>query len=162
MRERGSKVLSRVWGRSKTRSLLVLILLVTIAAPGFSQKKRERFDPDGSFWIFGTPPNEFSDFGGINLNAKRIRRLPSAGVNLTNGKNLRFKLVNTTRDKLTFTTVALGGVSYEFTGHFLKGGVFAATNLDDQTPVLEGLLTKYKSGKKVGAATLKFTYFGGT
>ncbi len=147
---------------SKITSLLLLILLATMAAAGVAQKKRERFDPDGSFWIFGTPPNEFSDFGGINLNAKRLRRLPSAGVNLTKGQNLRFKLLSATRDKLTFTTVSLGGLSYEFTGHFLKGGVFAAANLDDHTPVLEGLLTKYKSGKKVGEANLKFIYFGGT
>jgi len=58
--------------------------------------------------------------------------------------------------------MAIDGVSYAFTGRFLKGGVFAALNLDEETPVLEGLLTKYKTGKKVAEAQLKFTYFGGT
>jgi hypothetical protein len=142
--------------------VLSLILLLAITTPAFPQKKTARFDPDGSFWIFGTPPSEFSDFGGINLNAKRDRRLPSAGVNLTNGKNLRFKSVTTTREKLTFRTVSVRGLAYEFTGHFLKGGIFLAGTLDDQTPVLEGVLTKYKSGNKVSSASLRFTYFGGT
>jgi hypothetical protein len=44
----------------------------------------------------------------------------------------------------------------------LKGGVFASTGLDDQTPVLEGTLTKYKGGQKIAEAKLKFVYFGGT
>jgi hypothetical protein len=158
MLERGPKVFNLI----NARSALLLILLVAITAPGYGQKKKARFDPDGSFWILGTPPNEFSDFGGINLNAKRSRRLPSAGVNLTNGKNLRFESVMVAHPRLTFKTVALRGLSYEFTGHFLKGGVFVEADLDDKTPVLEGLLIKYKAGKRVSSATLKFIYFGGT
>ena len=42
-------------------------------------QKNARFDPDGSFWIIGDHGDGFSDFGGINLNAKRLRRLPPAG-----------------------------------------------------------------------------------
>jgi len=53
-------------------------------------------------------------------------------------------------------------VSYSFVGRFLKGGVFAETVLDDQSPVLEGVLTKFVAGKKVAEANLKFSYFGGT
>ena len=53
-------------------------------------------------------------------------------------------------------------MSYSFVGRFLKGGVFAETNLDDESPVLEGVLTKFVSGKKVAEANLKFVYFGGT
>jgi hypothetical protein len=61
-----------------------------------------------------------------------------------------------------FTTVAIGGVSYSFTGTFLKGGVFMEADLDDETPVLEGVLIKNKQGKKVAEAKLKLIYFGGT
>jgi hypothetical protein len=53
-------------------------------------------------------------------------------------------------------------VSYSFSGRFLKGGVFSAGDLDPDAPVLEGTLTKWKGGKKVAEASLKFTYFGGT
>jgi len=126
------------------------------------QTTKARFDPDGSFWIHGTAPNDFSDFGGINLNAKKLRRLPSPGLQLNNGKNFRYKTLSVSRERLVFTTVLVGGVSYSFSGTFLRGGVFADGNLDDETPVLEGVLTKNVQGKKVAEAKLKFIYFGGT
>jgi hypothetical protein len=140
---------------------VLLLLLVTAA---FSQKKETRFDPDGSFWLHGKggAPNEFSDFGGINLNAKRSRQLPSPGLQLNNGKTYRFKTLSVKRDNFTFATVTLRSISYSFSGRFLKGGVFSASDLDDDTPVLEGTLTKYRGGKKVAEAKLKFVYFGGT
>ena len=53
-------------------------------------------------------------------------------------------------------------MSYSFSGRFLKGGVFGAGDLDDETPVLEGTLTKFQVGKKVAEAKLRFVYFGGT
>ena len=127
-----------------------------------AQTKRERFDPDGAFWIHGQPPTEFSDFSAINLNAKRVRRLPIAGVQLNDGKNFRFRTLTTKPEELAFSTVVSGGVSYSFSGKFLKTGVFATAMLDDETPVLEGTLTKFKAGKKVAEANLKFVYFGGT
>jgi hypothetical protein len=123
-----------------------------------------RFDPDGSFWLHeSTPaPTEFSDFGGINLNAKRLRRLPSPGLQLNNGTTYRFTTLVVKRDNFTFTTMSIRGVSYSFAGKFLKGGVYASGILDDETPVLEGTLTKFRGGKKVAEANLKFVYFGGT
>jgi len=54
----------------KKNFFAALLLLSLIYVPVFSQKS-ERFDPDGSFWLQGQPPNDFSDVGGINLNAKR-------------------------------------------------------------------------------------------
>jgi hypothetical protein len=146
------------------RCLSIFLLLCVAVAPGFTQRKQStaRFDPDGSFWIHGTPPNGFSDFGGINLNAKRLRRLPSPGVQTNDGTTYRFKTLTVKRDNFTFTTMVVRGVSYSFAGKFLKGGVYGAGNLDDETPVLEGTLTKFRGGKKVVEANLKFVYFGGT
>ena len=140
-------------------SVLVFAALPAIAFP---QAKPARFDPDGSFWILGEPPHEFSDFGAINLNAKRSRQLPVQGFELRTGKRLRFKTLIVKRNNLTFETIPLAGVSYAFSGKFLKGGVYSAGNLDDETPVLEGTLTKFRGGQKVAAAKLKFVYFGGT
>jgi len=141
------------------------VLLCLTAAPAFTQRNTSaRFDPDGSFWLHeSTPaPAEFSDFSGINLNAKRLRRLPSPGLQLNNGTTYRFKTLNVKRDNFTFTTMSIRGVSYSFAGKFLKGGVYASGILDDETPVLEGTLTKFRDGKKVAEANLKFVYFGGT
>lgn len=148
----------------RTIGLTLLFILLAIAAPVFGQSKEGRFDPDGSFWLVDgeTPPNEFADFGGINLNAKKLRRLPSPGLQLINGTNYRFKVLSVKRNNFTFTTVVLRNVSYSFSGRFLKGGVYASGILDDQTPVLEGTLTKYRLGKKLAEAKLRFVYFGGT
>jgi len=138
--------------------LIVLLACTALVA----QTKTARFDPDGSFWILGQPPNEFSEFGGINLNAKRSRQLPGQGFQLTSGKSIRFKTLSVKRDNFTFTTVTVGGISYAFSGKFLKGGIYSAGDLDDETPVLEGTLTKLRGGKKIAEAKLKFSYFGGT
>ena len=112
--------------------------------------------------MIGQAPDGFSDFGGINLNGKRLRRLPAPGLELNNGKSFRYKTLTVKRDDFSFTTVTMGGVYYTFAGKFLRGGVFAEQELNDEQPVLEGVLTKYKNGKKVAEAKLKFSYFGGT
>jgi hypothetical protein len=140
---------------------LFAFFLVLMAFPVLAQKPA-RFDPDGSFWIVGEAPNEFSEFGAINLNSKRSRQLPIQGFELRTGKRLAFKTLTVKRDNFTFTTITSGGVSYAFSGKFLKGGVYSAGELDDETPVLEGTLTKFRGGQKVAEAKLKFTYFGGT
>jgi hypothetical protein len=139
------------------------ILLLLLVAPALAQNnKSARFDPDGSFWILGTPPNEFSEVSAINLNAKKLRRLPSPGLQITDGTNYSFKTLVVKRQNFTFTTVTRGGVYYSFAGKFLKGGNFAATALNDEAPVMEGTITKFRTGKKLAEAKLRFHYFGGT
>ena len=137
-------------------------LSLTSSTLALTQTKSARFDPDGSFWILGESPNEFSDFSAINLNAKKLRRLPSPGVQTNDGTSYRFKTLTVKQNDFNFTTVIRGGVSYSFSGRFLKGGNFGATWLGDDDPVLEGTLTKFRGGKKLAEAKLKFSYFGGT
>jgi hypothetical protein len=145
------------------RSVIVILSLVIATwMPLAGQTKRSRFDPSGAFWIQGEPPNGFSDFSAINLNMRRLRRLPSSGVQLKDGTSFRFKDVIVKQNNFTFTTVTVRNVSYRFSGRFLKGGDFAATWMGDETPLLEGVLTKFRTGKKVAEAKLKFIYFGGT
>jgi hypothetical protein len=139
---------------------LAILLLVSLSA--LSQNKSARFDPDGSFWILGQAPNEFLELSAINLNAKKLKRLPSQGLQVTDGTNYGFKTLIVKRSNLTFTTVTKRNVFYSFSGRFLKGGVFAETELNDESPILEGTITKYRAGKKLAEAKLRFTYFGGT
>jgi hypothetical protein len=80
---------------------------------------------------------------------------------LRTGKRLAFKTLTVKRDNFTFTTITSGGVSYAFSGKFLKGGVFYSY-LDDTIPALKGTLTKFRNGQKVAEAQLTFSYFGGT
>lgn len=141
-------------------AMLALLLSSWALAPG--QTKKSRFDPSGAFWISGEPPADFSDFSAINVNMRQLRRLPTSGLQLNDGTQFRFKTVVVKQSSFTFTTVTLKGMYYTFSGKFLKGGDFAATWQGEETPVLEGTLTKFKSGKQVADAKLKFIYFGGT
>lgn len=143
-------------------TFFALVVLASVCGFGAAQKGRERFDPNGSFWIIGQAPSDFSDFSAINLNARRVRWLPSSGLQLNNGRTFRYQQLSVRREKFTFVTTQVRGVSYSFSGRFLKGGVFSETVLDDQSPILEGVLTKFVSGKKVAEAKLQFGYFGGT
>ena len=143
--------------------LCVRMLFIGLASAmlAFPQAASSKFDPNGSFWLLDQP-TEFSEFGAINLNAKKLRRLPSPGLQLNDGTNFRFKTLTVKRNNFTFTTVTRHGVYYSFSGRFLKGGVYAMTELNDESPILEGTLTRYRDGKKVAEGKLRFTYFGGT
>ena len=140
----------------------VLLFLLLTSTSVVAQKKAAAFDPDGSFWVHDTPPPEFSELSAINLNAKKLRRLPSPGLQINDGSTYRFKTLTVKRNNFTFTTVARKNVYYSFSGKFLKGGNYAADALNDEVPVMEGTLTRYESGKKVAEARIKFIYFGGT
>jgi len=83
-------------------------------------------------------------------------------LQLNNGKKFYYKTLTVKQDNFSFTTETVGGVYYTFAGKFLRGGVFAEQDLADEQAVLEGTLTKFKAGKKVAEAKLKFSYFGGT
>ena len=144
-------------------AMLALLLTSWVSIPGVAgQTKKSRFDPSGSFWISGEPPADFSDFSAINVNMRQLRRLPTSGLQLNDGTSFRFRNVVVKQSNFTFTTVTSKGVYYTFSGKFLKGGDFAATWQGEETPVLEGTLTKFKAGKKIADAKLKFIYFGGT
>src|SRR6185503_10093680 len=145
----------------RTVSVMALLLVLMSSFPALSQKGA-RFDPDGSFWVSGTPPDDFLELSAINLNAKRMRRLPSPGLQVTDGTTYRFKTLAVKRNSFTFTTVSLKNISYSFSGRFLRGGVYAETELNDERPVMEGTLTKYRAGNKVAEARIQFYYFGGT
>jgi hypothetical protein len=148
---------------SKSSTTVAVLLVILAASLSITaQKKQTRFDPSGAFWISGEPPAAFSDFSSINLNMRNLKRLSATGLQLNDGTSLRFRTVVVKQSNFTFTTEAKRGVSYSFAGRFLKGGDFAALWSGDETPVLEGTLTKFKDGQKVADAKLKFTYFGGT
>lgn len=148
--------------RLSTNIFLGVSLLVSSATSVLTQNRASRFDPDGSFWVHGTPPDDFLDFGGINLNAKKLRRLPSPGLQLTDGTTYRFRTLVVKRNDFRFTTMTRNNVYYSFSGRFLRGGNFSETALDDEAPVMEGTLTKYRGGRILATAKMKFVYFGGT
>ncbi|GAC1399673.1 MAG: hypothetical protein NVSMB56_14690 [Pyrinomonadaceae bacterium] len=128
------------------------------------RKTPQKFDPEGSFFPKGDAPKGLAEIGGINLFKRRLKTFTSegSGVNTTNGITHRFKTLSVTREKLIFTTVTRRGISYSFEGRFLKDGVYSESDLDNDTVVLEGHMTKLRNGQKIADANMRFTYFGGT
>src|SRR5947209_10865025 len=105
------------------------------------------------------------DFDGIALARRKNGRFyPISGAH--SNRNVVYGFIPSAtvikRNNFSFKTVAVRGISYSFTGHFLKGGVFAESNLDLNDPMLEGHLIKYRAGKKVAEGDVKFSYFAGT
>ena len=144
------------------KTLALASVLLAVVLPAVGQARRSQFNPDGAFFLIGEPPNGFSDFSGIYLNGRSLRRLPTQSLQLKKGTKFYYKSLTVKRDNFAFTTVTVRGIYYTFVGKFLRGGVFAEQDLFDEQPVLEGTLTKYQGGKKVAEAKLKFSYFGGT
>lgn len=58
---------------------------------------------------------------------------------------------------ITFTTKAVGGVSYQFTGTFVK----FPNNTQQEGTVLRGVLRKYRGKTKIAEANVKFSYEAG-
>lgn len=133
--------------------------------PSTTGSAAQKFDPEGEFNVEGNLPRAFSEVSTIQLlrDAKRSFLNTHSGLYTNKGVTYRFKALSVTRERFTFTTAALDGISYSFTGRFLRGGVFAEMDSDQWgKTILEGQLIKYKAGRRVAAANLKFSYFGGT
>jgi hypothetical protein len=150
--------------------LLLLIATATVALPSLlraASSSQKRFDPEGQFNPIGNAPKGLEEVGSIDLfRSGRGRPFTShahSGVLTTRGVVHRFQNISVSQNSITFTTRARSGISYKFSGRFLKGGVYAEmdSSVWDQ-PLLEGTLTKFKNGKKVAESRMRFSYFGGT
>lgn len=165
-----------LWRGAVTASLATCLLLSAAFIMGImgqpAQKRAaqretaaQKFDPEGEFNVEGTLPRALSEISTIQLlrDARRSFQNSHSGLYTNRGVTYRFKTLSVTRERFAFTTVALDGTSYSFTGRFLRGGVFAELDSDQWGKIiLEGQLTKLKAGRKVASASLKFSYFGGT
>lgn len=149
----------------------VLLLAAASARPipsgvaSHASKSVVKFDPDGEFPVYGKAPRGLEEVSTIPMWGRGRGKFMNkdSGVYTTNGVIYRFRTLSVSQPKFTFTTVSRRGTSYAFTGRFLRGGVFAEldSTIWDQ-PILEGTMTKFKNGKKVAEAPMKFSYFGGT
>lgn len=150
---------------------LLLIATVAAGAPVLSldafSAAQKKFDPEGQFNPLGNAPKGLEEVASIDLfRSGRGRPFTShthSGVVSTRGVVYRFKTISVSQNKFTFTTRVRQGTSYSFAGRFLKGGVYAEMDSEAwNQPLLEGTLSKFKNGKKVAEARMRFSYFGGT
>ena len=128
---------------------------------------QKTFRPYGYFSLVGKVPRGFENFDTIQYWHKADEQTGPdisnrmSGVNETGGRVYRYAAVSVTRQKFVFTTAAVKGVSYKFTGRFLRSD-FVGSEMNFEKPVLVGTLGKYINGKRVAEAFVKLSYFAGT
>ena len=84
-----------------------------------------------------------------------------SGVNETGGVVYPYASISITRRKFVFATTKVGGISYKFSGRFLRSD-FVGAEMSLEKPVLVGTLSKYRDGERVAEARVRLSYFAGT
>jgi hypothetical protein len=137
------------------------------AATASPEKSGAKFegDPTGAYFATGTLPADFAEIDHLNLATidENAKPAPLNGFIRPKRRSAKdYKLVNPKLDgrNLTFTTEAVDGVSYSFTGAFEKMGDFAADPPPTDEVILKGTLTRTKDGKAT-EAKVNFTYSAG-
>ena len=128
---------------------------------------QKAFRPYGYFSLVGKAPRGFENFDTIQYWRRDQEQTGediserTAGVNETGGVVYPYAEVSVTRRTFVFTTKTVRGVSYKFSGRFLRSD-FVGADMDLQKPVLAGTLGKYRNGRRVAGATVRLSYFAGT
>lgn len=167
--------------RTSTLRLASFVLLVFIAAVTSVALERNREAP--GIWPATQQTTDF-DFAGMYVMSDDKRRWwPRGFENLsdiylegntnlargsvhTNPRNTEFKFtaISVSREKITFTTRSIQGISYKFAGKFLVDDPVVAPEAPAavlEREVLEGTLVKLQGGKQVASAKVRLRYFPG-
>ena len=134
--------------------------------PASGREPSYQFDAGNGAYVFdGKAPKGFEnldalEFPGVLLNlspdGSRVQSVasnPQANVFLKRGRQFKAQRVTLTGDQISFETESVGGISYQFTGKFIKGSVDRNELLD---ATLQGRLTKLQNGKKIAEAQMSF------
>ena len=128
---------------------------------------QKAFRPYGYYSLVGSHPGGFKSFDTIQYWRRQDEQSGPdiserfSGVHADEGVRYRYANISVTRRQFVFTTRAVKGISYSFSGRFLRTD-FVNTELNFDRPVLVGKLIKYRNGKKVAEANIKLSYFAGT
>ena len=123
-------------------------------------------DVTGSYFAMTDLPAEFAEVDHLLLATidENANPAPLNGFLRPKGQAAKdYTLVNPTMTgrNLTFTTIAVDGIHYEFTGAFDVLHKFAENPPPYETAVLTGTLTKHRGGKSVASTPVKFRYEAG-
>lgn len=134
---------------------------------GGSLLVQKAFRPYGYFSLVGKPPKGFENFDTIQYWRAQDEQTGAdissrtSGVNETGGVVYRYATISVTRQTFVFNTRSVRGVSYKFSGRFLRSD-FVGAEMNFERPVLVGTLGKYRNGQRVATANVKLSYFAGT
>lgn len=124
---------------------------------------------NGEYYLIGKEPEGFEDFGWLSFTERdwdeTLNRVvavkPSGSIN-TN-REFEFSRVNVTGKRIAAVTKTVKGISYQFDGKFVdeeirlksRNGEYFTTHVS-----LKGRLTKWRNGKRIAEAKVKFEMGG--
>lgn len=124
------------------------------------------FDPTGAYFAMDPLPADFAEIEHLSLATidENASPAPLNGFLRPKDRNATdYTLVSPKIEgqELTFTTAAVNGVHYEFTGTFSMRGNFAAEPPSSDLAVLTGTLTKLRDGQTIATTPVRFHYEAG-
>jgi hypothetical protein len=126
------------------------------------------FDPSGNYIFADKAPKRFENLRWIALETSEIdpRKLTRRSIaprgSLWAGKEFKMARLALDGDKLSFTTRTIAGIGYQFSGLFLRRGVYSEVFDSESTEVvLRGRLTKTRRGRKVAESEVGFHWYRG-
>jgi hypothetical protein len=123
-------------------------------------------DVTGAYFLKGSLPGDFAEIEHLSLATIDDQGKPAPLNGFIRPKRRSaqdYQLVNPklTGKNLSFTTKAVSGVSYSFTGTFEKLDNFSANPPPTDEVILRGKLTKLLDGNMVIEMDVNFTYSAG-
>ena len=123
-------------------------------------------DVTGAYFAAGNLPSAFAEIEHLSLATidENGNPAPLNGFIRPRRRSASdYRLVNPTLNghDLTFTTAAVNGISYSFTGRFEMMRDFAANPPEADAVVLRGTLTKLNRGEVEAETPVSFTYSAG-
>lgn len=141
----------------------ILVFCLAFLFIGFAStaaKAQTGNDIFGYYSIDGKAPAAFADIDVIHLaGSYGAEQKPPVHGMIRPKKGRDFPLLKPTLSgkNISFTTKAVGGVSYKFTGTFVK----FPNNEQQEGVILRGVLQKFKGKTKIAEARVNFTYEAG-
>jgi hypothetical protein len=143
----------------KTLVLCLALLFVGFASTATAQAQTGN-DIFGYYTIDGRAPAAFANIDTIHLAGSfgAEQTPPVHGlIRPKKGKDFAINKPTLNGKNISFTTATVGGISYKFTGTFVK----FPNNEQQAGVILRGVLQKFKGKTKIAEANLRFTYDAG-
>jgi hypothetical protein len=144
------------------KALVLCLAFLLIGFASTAARAQTKTDIFGYYELQGKIPAAFADIREIHLAGDygAQQKPPVHGLIRLKKKSAKdFAINKPTRSgkNISFTTKAVGGISYQFTGTFVK----FPNNEQQAGIVLQGVLQKFKGKTKIAEASVKFTYEAG-
>ncbi|HRH45512.1 MAG TPA: hypothetical protein PKY82_27990 [Pyrinomonadaceae bacterium] len=131
------------------------------------ENTEDEFYPDGEYYLITDSLENFEDLDNLQIEAHEYitkkdgtsdwKPIPPKGYFLRKSK-FKFTRIAIANREISFETQKIKGISYKFTGYYPKNLSF---NDGEDFVAIQGVLSKYKDGKKISEMEVKFREIDG-